>query len=453
MRILFVDDNPEIRELLIFTLRTQTEFSAVEAAGGAEAIDLLSKDETFDYIITDLNMPKGSGLDVHRFVREKKLSCRMIVTSAELPVQLKEDPLLLFLKKPFTFEDLQLLLDELTGHSQSQDPQYYVPVTLKLLRKIGKIDVPLYIRINNQKFVKITTGLTDFNENEYRRYHQRGVNELFVECVLADTLVEEFSKRAFSYDAWAEAGMNDHDHIHINGELVRSICMKLGGSEEQVDEVLNAARRALLVIRTQNKLTQVFHQFQKIEKWGIADHAALVLTVSAGLAHLLGHGDQETLRKLAFAALLHDMNLNDDQYSKKENILSKLGYRTAALPSPQTPSLSKDQRVILDHPAQAAEFCKSLAVCPPGVDQIVLHHHELPNGLGFPLGKRAEELPLMSALFIFAEDFTLAFITSSGRLDLEGYLSSRSSQYKSGYFKIVLEAFRTCTAGQTQIAS
>lgn len=445
MKVLFVDDNPEIRELLIFTLSSQANFEYKEASGGHEAVSLLKQGEKFDYIITDLNMPEGSGMDVYLYVRDNLLTCRMAVVATELPGKLQEDPLVYFLKKPFTFEDLQSFMDELSERNQVHDPRHYVPVTLNLLRRINRVNVPLFIRLNDQKFVKLTSGVTEFNQAEYERYHQRGVSELFVELMFADTLVEEFSKRAFSKDAWQDSAGADLEKIHINAELVRMICQHLGSSEQKVHEIISTARRALTVIRSQHQLKEIFSQFQKIEKWGIADHSALALTIAAGLADLLGHGDEETMKKLAFVSLLHDMTLTERQYDNKHKLVSRLATRPS--------DLNKDEKDMLDHPAKAAQFCKSLAVCPPGVDEIIFQHHERPDGSGFPMGKKADELQLLSALFIFAEDFTHAFIASLGRQDIHAYLRSREGMFNAGYFKMIFEAFKTCTEEKVQMAS
>ncbi len=61
-RVLVVDDDPRICELLTTKLRF-SGFISQSCTSGEEALKLLSK-ETFDAIISDLNMPGISGLEL-----------------------------------------------------------------------------------------------------------------------------------------------------------------------------------------------------------------------------------------------------------------------------------------------------------------------------------------------------------------------------------------------------
>lgn len=447
MNILFVDDNPEIRDLLIFSLLSHVDFKYKEAGNGRDAMALLNQ-ETFDLVISDLNMPNGGGHDVYRHIRTHKLKARLVVMGNE-PIEkageIAQDPHVLYLTKPFAFDDLQDLLSQLLGEDISQSPKDYIPVTLQFLKRIHHVEPPLFIRINDHKFVRISNGPSVFDDTEFERYNHRGLKELFVEVLMADSLITAFAKRAFSKDAWQEAGTQNHDHIHINVDLVRSICRSMNWSSEKMDQVLDSAKRALHIIRTQPNLSKVFQQFQKIEKWGLSDHAALILTMAAGLAETLGHSDVETIQKLTYAALLHDMTLSDSQYENKPRLLEKARRREA--------QPSKDVKDVADHPALAAKICKKIQICPPDVDQIIFDHHERPDGKGFPMGKKADEIPFLSALMIFSEDFTDTFIECGGRVEFAGFARSRAGVYSQGHFRLILEAFKKSLVTPDQIAS
>jgi len=66
-RILVVDDEPAIRRLLRSTLGVQ-DFTVLEAAGVAQALELLGR-EKVDLIILDLGLPDGDGFEVIRKLR------------------------------------------------------------------------------------------------------------------------------------------------------------------------------------------------------------------------------------------------------------------------------------------------------------------------------------------------------------------------------------------------
>jgi len=69
-RILVVDDEPRIREVVEYALG-QVGFSVTSAAGGLEAVSLIEGDDTFDLIVLDVLMPDLDGLEVCRRVRKR----------------------------------------------------------------------------------------------------------------------------------------------------------------------------------------------------------------------------------------------------------------------------------------------------------------------------------------------------------------------------------------------
>lgn len=66
-RILTIDDSRTIRDMLMLTL-SGAGFNVSQANDGQEGIDVLDK-ETFDVVITDINMPNKDGYDVIRAMR------------------------------------------------------------------------------------------------------------------------------------------------------------------------------------------------------------------------------------------------------------------------------------------------------------------------------------------------------------------------------------------------
>ena len=71
-RILLVDDNDEIREMLADTLESQN-LEIVQAQNGSIALELVSL-QTFDFIITDCDMPVMNGLEFTKRMKEKGIT-------------------------------------------------------------------------------------------------------------------------------------------------------------------------------------------------------------------------------------------------------------------------------------------------------------------------------------------------------------------------------------------
>jgi DNA-binding response OmpR family regulator len=69
-RILVVEDESDIRELISFTL-TFSGFEVISATNGEEALELAAED-SFDLILLDVRMPRLSGYDTCRQMRKMK---------------------------------------------------------------------------------------------------------------------------------------------------------------------------------------------------------------------------------------------------------------------------------------------------------------------------------------------------------------------------------------------
>ena len=67
-KILIVEDNPQNMKLLLMTLRPHG-YALLEAEDGAEALKIAVRDKP-DLIIMDIQLPKVSGLEVTRMLRQ-----------------------------------------------------------------------------------------------------------------------------------------------------------------------------------------------------------------------------------------------------------------------------------------------------------------------------------------------------------------------------------------------
>ena len=118
--VLVADDEPHIGRIIKMKLE-QGPFRVSLAYDGEEALAFIDSDEQVDLALLDLMMPKLSGLDVLRRIREqekfKSLPC--IILTAGGDAKHERDALELgatqFLTKPFSPKKLYALVARLTG--------------------------------------------------------------------------------------------------------------------------------------------------------------------------------------------------------------------------------------------------------------------------------------------------------------------------------------------------
>ena len=113
-RVLIVDDDPEMRALLLDVLKGEG-FETAEAKDGAEAV-LALRAKRFDIILMDKNMPGPSGLDLLPGLRRVCPGSPIIMMTAfgDVPsyMEAMEKGAVEFLFKPFRMEELKVAISK-----------------------------------------------------------------------------------------------------------------------------------------------------------------------------------------------------------------------------------------------------------------------------------------------------------------------------------------------------
>jgi DNA-binding response OmpR family regulator len=108
MRILVIDDNKDIRELLKIGL--EAEMFSVDTAADGEEGSYIARTNDYDLILLDNVMPKKSGPEVCREIREAGKNVPIILMSVKSETNEKIRLLNMgaddYVPKPFSFEEL-----------------------------------------------------------------------------------------------------------------------------------------------------------------------------------------------------------------------------------------------------------------------------------------------------------------------------------------------------------
>ena len=123
-RILVADDDPAILRL-VSTILEKESFTVVTARDGREAYKVLQGDHNFTAAILDVVMPHVSGFELVRFMKTEDRLKRIpvMMMTAEQDPKLSSDSFSagadVFLPKPFTTAQLQIMLQMLIGKTTS----------------------------------------------------------------------------------------------------------------------------------------------------------------------------------------------------------------------------------------------------------------------------------------------------------------------------------------------
>jgi CheY-like chemotaxis protein len=435
LRVLVVDDLEDIQELLAFMLQSSFHATIETFSSGNQAIERLKKEPSFDLIVSDYQMPDGSGLDVFKFLKSQQQNTPFLFLSGndlkyELELQRAEG--WKQINKPFTEQALlsavsAALAPETPGELSSK----YVPVRLQLVERMGKLNAPLFVKINEQKMVQLTTDESDFTPEMAQKYRDKKIEHFFVREDHVEPFIHEFQKKVISEDAWASVDVNDLPEVFsMNVELMRDISEKLGWKDSALKLAEQCLQRALAIVARQPSLDKFIQRFHKIERLGYADHCVLTALTAAGILKNLELQDEDALKKLTFASIFHDATLNDIQYENKRKFLKNITKGDV--------NSSKDLRDVHSHAINSSELCRQWVFCPIGVEGIILDHHENGAGTGFPNGKVADQISDLAKIFIVAEDFVEFFTEFNGKVPVKDYKRLRQDQFPHQSFQKII---------------
>lgn len=78
MNILLAEDQAMIRTALASLLQLEADFTVTEAADGTAALQLL-KQQRFDLLLSDIEMPGHSGIELAQYIQQHKLATKVVI--------------------------------------------------------------------------------------------------------------------------------------------------------------------------------------------------------------------------------------------------------------------------------------------------------------------------------------------------------------------------------------
>ena len=136
MKLLVVDDNPDILQILS-SMITLFGHGVDEAGDGLEAIRLLQKGR-YDVVVTDADMPRVDGIQLCRFLKAQRPDIHVIGMSGDLSAlkEMENAGADICLPKPFG-------LDEFQSAIENRIPCALVPECLRCEQPgFGRLKVP-----------------------------------------------------------------------------------------------------------------------------------------------------------------------------------------------------------------------------------------------------------------------------------------------------------------------
>jgi response regulator RpfG family c-di-GMP phosphodiesterase len=439
MKFLIVDDLKEIVELVEFSLQTYyPPLQTIKAYDADSAIEIINKNpDEISLVICDLNMPDKNGMTVYSALRAKNKDTPFILLSTtqstEIP-NLKNSHDIFQISKPFSTEDLLNIVKTALSEvhlelNHVQIPAHLIPVNIHILHKLGKLTEDVFIKLSESRFIKILHAGAVFNDYELNRFENKKVDKLWVQTNGFKNLFEEYKKQIYFRETMMELdSLRLSQEMAVDHSMVTSMARNFGWNKEIIDMTTRSIENVLKMLVRTPDLKPLLTLHKKNNNSQLSTHAIELAAFCVAILDNLSWNSQLAKEKIVFAAITHDMELNDDLFETKVRMLTNVGTKIFVNTN------SEIFRQIHNHPSKMAANLKLWPNCPPDIDSIILNHHEQPDGSGFPRGFKAHEIAPLSSLLILAEDVLFNCREPNAPSHLE-YLNSRREFYGRGEFK------------------
>lgn len=435
MKVLIVEDEIDVADLLqIFISLEYPEAEITLAEDGRIALEKLNVLKGVDFIFSDFNMPNKNGGDFFVEVRKSYPTTPFILVTSEDPKKHKQfngANHFYHIDKPFSDKDISNRIMQIQSGIKPSVGKIkdYIPVDIMTLQRLFKISSAVYLKISSEKFVKVLHPGSEFGENEVKRFVDKSIHELYIEKIEFENFIKEYRKNVFSRLAWEKVkGEEKFDILADDIALIGKASRIFGWSPTVVALAQENISNVINMVKSEPKFSKLADMLKYEKNKKLASHTILLTFMLTEVATRMNWASQGTVEKLTFAAILHDIELDDDLFADKQTLLMADEITTLK----ETAEGNK----LLSHPLDAAQLTLNWPMCPSDVDIIIRQHHERPDGRGFPLGLPSFKISPLSAAFIMCEDLIYKSMIDD-TVDLKEYFVSQKEHYSREPFKSI----------------
>ncbi len=262
---------------------------------------------------------------------------------------------------------------------------------------LDHVDSDVFIRLPSGKFLKIIAAGSEINKETLENVYRKGGEFLYQDeksyeklaNVIFTSLSKKLKDKNLSEEAKIEAQI---DSIKKVQDTVRN----MGINDHIISFADDIVESVQDLVKGNRNLGKIVKKLLKHKKPYFV-RSSLINYLAGGLVHEVGWDTYTTMRKLVYASVFCDFGFEVHEEPLIE-IIRKDSDDFKRL-SPQ------DQHAILEHPERAIKYLERNQGMLTDEVNIVLQHHEKPDGTGFPKGLNYNQIPPLSCAFILCHDF------------------------------------------------
>ena len=249
------------------------------------------------------------------------------------------------------------------------DATSFVSIRLSTLK--GTLTVPfnVYVRVNRSYFPFIQQGDGDVKER-LKKLRDKNVKKIFIR-IEEETIYRNFLNQAIEMAFDDSSGQPIEQRAELVQGVVESQTEAIYENPSDPTHYNNAQKNSAKYVRFLLNEHQAIQAMLTVDNpdSNLVTHGITVATMAVALAQRLGLNAEETLQKLAFGALLHDLGHNGEEYDLNRALTE----------------FNQDELFLYhQHPQRAVDILTAKQSIDPTVLRIIQQHEERIDGSGFP---------------------------------------------------------------------
>jgi len=399
MKILIVDDEENIRELIKLGLEIEVSAEFVEAKDGKEALEKIKLHSDIDLIICDYNMPRLNGGAVYKSLLRDNINIPYVLCSSDGPDDLPDYSdrkiFIYHIEKPNVIESLPTVLqkyrDFANKTSNAPDTNEYISISCHLLIYLGICPTAVYIRLSDEKFVQIFNERDLLDPKDLEKYTVKDSCPLFVKRVDVQKFIGFIQKNIFTF---LDLETSNADQVVTVHDIMALLANDYQLNPQMLKFTNAAVKKSLDFIAKYPTINNLVSEYFKKNNAYLPFQSILTIYIAVAITSRMSWSSEMIQFKLSTAGLLQNIvlpRLNLTQFEEIDAIHKNTSTKD-----------KKTQERYFDHPVEAAKIVKQIKNIPPDIDRLILEHHELPNGHGFPRKLNSSNIDTLSTVFIIS---------------------------------------------------
>jgi response regulator RpfG family c-di-GMP phosphodiesterase len=398
-----------------------------------EALDFLRNDEEgIDVVITNHKKDSEAAIEVLSFLNGEKIKTDIV----NLAGPEHDSPLIHNLSDEDWKEVIRKVANILEVTSK------------KMMEQNDSLDEMFPILLDNLYNVEVEESATDvyvFEDDTFEVIIEAG--EEFPLILLKSMKIEGVK---YLY-------IKKNERLNFINQITNNILLKLGSENLTTDEKISIGQFGFdtfkdilsmagmteqaieLAEKSVENMSNILEEFDEIEELlknlransnsYRYQHSVLNAAISYDIVSKIEWGSKEQKDKICFISLFHDILLETDEQAK---IASNRELKKSEI----TP---KEKKLVEQHALKASLLIKSHPKAPYGADSIIMQHHGMLNGVGFPKELNSALSPL-AIVFMIAEDYTDQLLNVDAEFfKKDNVIATLKERYNKGMFKKVVE--------------